>query len=130
MMVSFFDKRGLLNEEARKEAKFLMRLKQEKRAEYIGLNFPEKVPVQFMDKLPDTPEEKKEAMESMLKNVERINESKQEHLQKTAHIDTIRLGFLDELEKRCGHFFRHKGIDWKKVRKIILLEARKVKSNQ
>jgi carboxyl-terminal processing protease len=37
---------------------------------------------------------------------------------------------LDELEKQCGHFFRTKEIDWKKVSKVFLKEAKGVESDQ
>jgi len=37
---------------------------------------------------------------------------------------------LDEIEKRCGHFFPVKKIDWKAVRKEFLEKAAKVKSDQ
>jgi len=37
---------------------------------------------------------------------------------------------LDELEKKCGHFFELKGIDWKKVSKQFLKEAKAVKTDQ
>lgn len=36
---------------------------------------------------------------------------------------------LDALEKECGHFFKLKQIDWKKVRKQFLKEAKAVKSD-
>ncbi len=37
---------------------------------------------------------------------------------------------LDELEKRCGHFFKVKDIDWKKVRKEFRKAAKKVRSDE
>ncbi|MEN8150682.1 MAG: S41 family peptidase [Planctomycetota bacterium] len=37
---------------------------------------------------------------------------------------------LEEIEKACGHFFRAKDIDWKKVSAEILKEAKKVKTDQ
>jgi len=37
---------------------------------------------------------------------------------------------LDELPKACGHFFKHKGIDWKKVTKPFRAEAKKVETDQ
>ena len=37
---------------------------------------------------------------------------------------------LDELKKRCGGFFKRKGIDWKKVRREFTKAARKVKTDQ
>ena len=37
---------------------------------------------------------------------------------------------LDELEKRCGHFFKLKDIQWKKVRKEFTKAAKKVKDDQ
>jgi len=36
---------------------------------------------------------------------------------------------LDELEKRCGHFFRLKDIDWKKVRKELAKEVKSVETD-
>lgn len=36
---------------------------------------------------------------------------------------------LEELEKNCGHFFKLKGIDWKKVSKEFLKEAGKVETD-
>lgn len=37
---------------------------------------------------------------------------------------------LDEIEKRCGHFFSVKDIDWKKVRKEFGKAAKKVRSDE
>ena len=37
---------------------------------------------------------------------------------------------LDEIEKKCAHFFELKGIDWKDVRRRFTLEARKVRNAQ
>ena len=37
---------------------------------------------------------------------------------------------LEALEEKCGHFFAQKKIDWKKVSKTFLAEARKVSSDQ
>ena len=37
---------------------------------------------------------------------------------------------LDQLEQQCGHFFKQKGIDWKKVTKTFTKEAKAVKTDQ
>ena len=37
---------------------------------------------------------------------------------------------LKTLEKECGHFFKLKGIDWPKVRRQFLKEAKKVKTDE
>ena len=37
---------------------------------------------------------------------------------------------LDELEENCGHFFKAKGINWKKVRKAFKKDAKKVKTDE
>ena len=37
---------------------------------------------------------------------------------------------LEELEKQCGHFFKTKDIDWKKVSKQFKKEAKSVKTDQ
>ena len=37
---------------------------------------------------------------------------------------------LDELEKRCGHFFQQKKIDWKRVRKEMLKASKKVETDE
>ena len=37
---------------------------------------------------------------------------------------------LEEVEKACGHFFRQKDIDWKKVTAEIMKRAKKVKTDQ
>lgn len=47
----------------------------------------------------------------------------------TDYVADVRFA-LDELEKQCGHFFKLKGIDWKKVSKEFLKDARKVESDQ
>ena len=36
---------------------------------------------------------------------------------------------LEELEKNCGHFFKLKNIDWKKVSKAFLKDAKKVETD-
>jgi carboxyl-terminal processing protease len=48
--------------------------------------------------------------------------------QRGVYVKDIRFA-LDALEKECGHFFRLKDIDWRRVRKQFLSEARKVKSD-
>jgi len=37
---------------------------------------------------------------------------------------------LEELDKKCGHFFKLKKIDWKKVSKAFLKNVKKVKTDQ
>lgn len=45
------------------------------------------------------------------------------------YIEDVRFA-LEELEKQCGHFFKTKDIDWKKVSKQFTAEAKKVSTDQ